>query len=499
MKKLSVFCLLLFLSFVFYSCLNPTLEDTPRATIINDGDDGGDELSESEEEDDESEDNDTSKTISYKSFVLDAVTGLISSDTETNAAGKPVATLTVPETDGPWTPELVEDAGDNALFELINVTKEPVVASINIKLAMAVTGQAADQYEIRIKDSALSLGDYSVILNIRNGANKVYNRTFTFSVTAKPPPFKKAPTVHPYITTPDRATGQTKTKLVVEWDEQLPKGAEWAQVYVGTSANSAEAQKIGDHITGNTKTMVITDITGDGADGYLPDATTYYVWLSAGSDSLGEGQLGPVAACKTSDTIDPYWWTDIDWWDVIDSYEFYFNDNDELVIGYNTRGVYKGKEDHCWVVRYHFSCDPVEFNHKYPRSKTGHDTTNEDLTGAPAGVFIVEWTAGYAKEAGNPFYAVYYWGHKTIQTGDAGGLDPVDKRHVSLKGTIHSYLSNAYHNGSFGYKATLKEAIKGYIGDPVTTKTAIFSWVAWVAVPWYPVKNGRYKYGTPVQ
>jgi hypothetical protein len=450
----------------------------PPGTANERGGGSGEDEELYDESDGSGDGNGSQQALSYKSFVLDAVTGLSLSDTDTNAKGKTVATLTVPEEGGPWTPELVEDAEDNALFEIVE------------------TGDGT--YEIQIKDGALPPNSYKVVIEIRNEAAKVFNRTFVFSVAATPPPFGKEPQVQPYITIPG------KNKLVVEWDEH-PRTATWVQPYVGTTSDSKDAKPYGNHIPVDDKTVEITDLEWDTTDGFLPDSTTYYVWLRPGNDSTGMGMFSPTATTITSDPIDPRWWTDIDWWDVIDSYEFFFNDKGELVIGYSTRSLNSNREgfftssnvdEQCWVVRHHVSFDPQELNSKVPNTKIGHYTTKEDLTGAPAGVFIVETPETKHKAA--PFYAVFYWGFWTIQTGNATGTPthgPHAGQTVSLKGTIHAYLSNAW-NGGGGYQATLKKAIQWYVGN--NRKVGIWSWVAFVATGWYPVKDGQYKYGKPV-
>jgi hypothetical protein len=453
MKKLLGFCLL-FCS-VCFSCFNPTLEDAALTTVRE------------EDEDEDLYDG----SVSHTSFTLDAETGLPADDPQVNGAGKAIATLTVPQEEGPWTPELDADVEDNGLFEIVPLENERT-------------------YEIRIKSDggSLPLGPYKVVVYIRNGAGKVYHRTIAFSVAKTPPPFKKAPQLHPYITTPGR------NKLVVAWDE-LPRGAKGYQLYVGTSADSVEAKPYGEQAatTNPQQTVEITDIEGDEANGYLPDNTTYHVWLKPWNDD-GEGAFSPGATRRTSDPIDPYWWADIDWWDSgTDSYEFYFNENNELVLGYCTVGSQVGGANNDagrWIVRYHISFDPVELNKQVPSTTHGHYTTNEDLTGAPGGVFIVE-----TNRAADPFYAVYYWGHRTTQTASVSRSTPFTQT-VSLQGTIHSYLSNAWNSATGaggGYTATLGEAINSYgsIGN-------FKFFVAFVAIPWYPVKNGRYKYGTPV-
>jgi hypothetical protein len=441
------------------SCLSPVLDDTPPGAGYGQDGDGG----EYEEiyddlggEDGENAGDDAAKPVNHLSFALDAAAGLPLDDPEANAAGKAIATLTAPEAEGPWMPELDADTEDNGLFEIVDTDGD---------------------WEVRIKDGPLPLGPYKVVITIRNGAGKVYHRTVQFSVAKTPPPLSAAPTVVPHI------TALAKNKLVVTRNG-TSKGATGYRAYIGTSANTAEAHLYG-NFTGNT--IEIADVDWDKTEGGLPDGMTYYVWCVP-YNSEGEGGLGPAAVRKTSDPIDPYWWTDIDWWETIDSYEFYFNEKGELVIGYDTRGAREGKEAQCWVVRYHTSFDPAELNNKIPSTTHGHYTTNEDLTGAPGGVFIVE-----TNRTVDPFYAVYYWGHRTIQTAAVTHKYPSGEV-ISLQGTVHSYLSNAWGGGGGGYQATLGKAIDNY-----SRIAGGFSfYVAFVAVPWYPFKDGRYKYGTPV-
>jgi hypothetical protein len=464
MKKRLGFSLLCYALFFCISCFSPVLEDALPGTGYGQDEDGGeygDDIYDYPAEEDNGDDGDDgAKAISHTSFALDAATGLPLDDEETNAAGKAIATLTVPETEGPWTPELDADTEDNGLFEIV---------------------ETEGAWEVRIKGGPLPLGPYKVVVTIRNGAGKVYHRTIGFSVAKTPPPLSAAPAVVPYITT------LARNKLVVTRNG-TSRGATGYRAYIGTSANTAGAHLYGS-FTGST--VEITDVDWDGTEGGLPDGTTYYVWCVP-YNSEGEGGFGPAAVRKTSDPIDPYWWTDIDWWETIDSYEFYFNEKNELVIGYDTRGTREGKEAQCWIVRYHFSCDPAELNKKVPRTTYGHYTTNEDLTGAPAGVFIVE-----TNRTTDPFYAVFYWGHRTIQTAYAGKTNPSGE-HISLQGTVHSYLSNAWNNGG-GYQATLEKAIATYITSSGSSKIANFGWVAFVATPWYPFKDGKYKYGIPVK
>jgi hypothetical protein len=467
-KRWGLFPVLYIVSLIFYLVVACENAAEPVVTVVTVGGDEDEDLPEggqSEEED--IYDVAPQQPVSETSFVLDAVTGLPANVPEENSAGKVIATLTVPETEGPWTPELDAGVENNDLFEIELRGDEGI-------------------YEIRIASNGgpLPLGPYKAVLRVWNEAEKVYQLIIEFAVANTPPPFKDAPIVRTVITAPAR------NKLFVDRGA-LPTGAAGWRPYIGTSTDSAKAQPYGDVITAGNS-VEITDIEGDGTDGGLSDGTIYYVWLRPWNND-GEGGFGTAARCKTSDPIDPYWWTDIDWWDSgSDSYEFYFNDKNELVLGYCTKGSQvaggingAGR----WIVRHHISFDPGELNKKVPHTAYGHYTTNEDLTGSPGGVFIVE-----TPRAENPFYAVYYWGHRTRQTAAETKKNPFTQV-VSLHGTVHSYLSNAWNTRSGGgYSDTLEKAINGY-----GSISSFGFYVAFVAIPWYPVKDGRYKYGTAVQ
>jgi hypothetical protein len=425
------------------------------------------------------------RTISHKNFLINAVMGLPAADPEVNAEGKVVASLTMHTAEGPWTPELAEGLDDNHLFEIVQ------------------TG--ADVYDIKIKDGPLTVAPYTVSVNISNAAGDTFHRIIKFSVSLTPPPFTKAPSVYPYITKflkeGENFTGRTKNRLDVSWDEQ-PRTAKGYQLYVGTSENSADAKPWGGQLEPSARQADITDIDDDETEDGLPDGTTYYVWIKPYNDE-GEGAFGPAAKVKTSDPIDPYWWTEIDWWDSgTDSYEFYFNESNELVMGYCTKGSQVGgviSDNGRWIVRYHESYDTVKLNEYLPNTASGHYTTGgEDLTkdkdGNPAGsgVFVVE-----TNREGKPFYANYYWGHKTVYNGTTPKTNPFTQP-VSLQGSVKTYVSMAWNSQSTaipsggGYRATLAEAIAFY------NFTNFKYLVAFVAIPFYPVYEDRYKFGTPV-
>jgi hypothetical protein len=243
--------------------------------------------------------------VSHTDLLIDAVTGLPANDTAVNSGGKPVATVTMTE-GGPWTPELNAAYGDNALFEIVQISQP-------------------DKYEIRIKagGSALTIGPYTIIVEMSNKAGAYYWRVIEFTVSLTPPVFKKAPRVFPYI------TGIGKNKLIAYWDEH-PKSAEGFKLYIGTTKNSAEAQEytplsvtINDNLNAEHKALFdaadpsytkysaeITDITGDSSEGFLPNGATYYVWLKS-YNSDGDSAFGPYATITTSYTIPEYLWKNV--------------------------------------------------------------------------------------------------------------------------------------------------------------------------------------------
>jgi hypothetical protein len=488
-KKLfgSLFILPFCLALLFGGCLNPTQGDTAK-TINTAGTETPDEPVWEDLPDDTETSSDSPSgapvftIIGFQPILSTAAPDDIKKDAVVGA-------IPLPEQNGPWTATLIEDAGDSDKFTLETVTTplQSVSTIGGVSPLLSETPAGSTTVKIKIKaDNGLTLGPYKIYLTISNETTTLY-RTLTFNVAATPGTFTKPPVVYPYII---GNFDSGKNKLMVKFDE-YPSGAQGLNLYIGTDSDPANSAKHSTY-TGNDDSAALKEITSipgdtETANGLL-DGTTYYIWGRA-FNAEGEGPFSPVATRKTSDPIDSYWWTDIDWWDTIDSYEFYFNTNSELVIGYDTRGIKDGKAAQRWIVRHHISFDPQELNEKIPATKIGHYTTEEDLTGAPAGVFIVE-----TNRETDPFYAVYYWGHKTIQTGSVSKNNPSYlSEKVSLTGTIHSYLSNAWHDGG-GYQATLGKAIDNY------GSIERFKWyVALVAVPWYPVKDGRYKYGTPVK
>jgi hypothetical protein len=433
------------------------------------GENGSGEDEELYDESDGSGDgNGSQQALSHKSFVLDAVAGLPLNDSDVNAAGKTVATLTVPN--GEWTPELVEDAEDNGRF--------------------ALEEEAGNEgtYVVRIKDGPLPLGPYTVVLNIRNGEGTVYHRTITFSVAKTPPPFKAAPQVFPYITAPGR------NELVVRWNE-LPKGAKWYQLYVGTSADSAAARSYGGHITMTqaANNADITDLEGDDVEGGLPDGTDYWVWVKPGNDE-GEGAFSSPGTRKTSATL----WRD-----------FYKNDGPVKDEG-------KPENFYCWdsfygsgkaggdyyiitppsadhpggtlqygiddpgEIVYHVSTtsthDPT-ITHKTTKSKWG-----EPLTGTE-GYIIYRYaqTRSQNKSDGPRNYqGVYYYGLASMQTkGPADGVTTGPNKNPL--GLVLCYFGNSYNIGQSRNPETteFEPAV-----DRFTLKAAGY-FIAYIATPWY--------------
>jgi hypothetical protein len=441
MKKLLGFCLL-FCS-VCFSCFNPTLED---AALMPAG----------EEEDGDLYDG-ADGPVNFSSFTLDAETGLPADDPAANGAGVAIATLTAPEKEGHWTPELDADVEDNGLFE--------------------IAGVSAGQFEIRIKDEPLPVGPYKVVLNIRNGAGKVYHWTIEFSVARTPPPFKNAPLVYPYI------TGVGRNKLTVQWDE-LPRSAKWYQIYVGTSANSADARPYGERvsITDAQNTAEITDIEGDEADGYLPDGITYYVWLKPGNNE-GEGAFSSYGKRKTSDTMPDFFWLDekgggFYCWDSFyggsgsptGDYYIVTPPSEEYPGG---RLKYGPGANSQWDIVY------FRFDNGAGKGKWG-----EDLSGTKAGDFIVKYpkSRGSGEHGERIYQMVMFWGMGAIQTkgpADGNSLGP----NGNPLGLTLCYFSNAW---DLTYKRnpeteTLEQAFDKFFDSKMGAR----NYNSYVATPWY--------------
>jgi hypothetical protein len=270
----------------------------------------------------------------------------------------------------------------------------------------------------------------------------------------------------------------------------MTSGAEGYRVYVGTDPDARPATPYQVFSSPTATSVEITDLEGDDPVGVLPDGTTYYVWVAAYN---GSGDtLSPRAARPTSFTIDPYWYElngdpDFNHWDSrTDAYQFKYDAEAEewiITCGYSwfqDHDIYY-REDFSnsqpWRIKYHLVFDTVRLNSDVPGTTQGHYTSQEDLrldfegNPAPSGVFIVQMPD-------TRFYAVYYWGFKTVQTNPNHAGAPI--------GTVHAYLSNAYATGGgpvsgLCYGQTLPQAIDTYTYEN-------FKWfVAGVAVPWYPI------------
>jgi hypothetical protein len=428
-----------------------------------DGSNDKDVVAPTKEEETGTEDGETGETndgtgqlsISYKDFLIDAVTGLPANDDTVNAAGKTVATLTMPAKDGPWTPQLVEGLDDNHLFEIVPITPE-------------------GSYEIRIKNEALSICPYMISVNMTNQAGKVFYRTIDFSVTNTPPPFKNAPQVYPHI------TGVGKNKLVVSWNE-LPRSASGYCLYIGTSNDSASAIPYTDNVTTTSgeNTVEITDISDDAVEGGLPDGTTYYVWLRPWN-AEGEGAFGAYAERTTSAALWPAFYQDTDgkpffsW----DSYsgdggtgkggvDFYIISppNEKRPIG---RMQYAGKTGYKGDIVYHATGDMTR------KSKWG-----EPLSG-PNGVLIIKYDSRNELIIPGDYQAVYYYGLDSVQTKgpESGNTFGPNKNPLGLN---LCYFGNSYDlaKSANPETKTLEQAI-----DKFTLKN-VSKYIAWVAVPWY--------------
>jgi hypothetical protein len=447
-------CFVLFLCFAFLSCFNPTLDETPQATIS-----GGDEY-----QDDDLYDG----SVNHTSFTLDAVSGLPADDAEANDAGKAIATLTVPEAAGPWTPELAAGADgvpldDNRLFE--------------------VAATDGGTFEIRIKSAGgpLPIGPYKVSLNISNEAGKVYHRTVDFNVARTPPPFKEAPSVYPHI------IGIGKNKLVVTWNE-LPPSATWYQLYVGTSANSAEARTYSGRVpmTEALNTAEITDVEWDDADGYLPDGVNYYVWVRPGN-SDGEGPLGPHKSRYTSFTMPDFFWLDENGhsfycWDSFygsggPSGDYYIvtPPSEEHPGGQLKYGP--GYKDGIVWSQYEIVFFNISEMH-------GTGKWGEDLSNTHGGCFIVKYPVSYGRgDHGDRVYQlVMFWGMGAIQTkGPEDGVTTGPNKNP--KGLILCYFSNAWDltNRRNPETETFEQAIDKFLDH----KFGVRQYNSFVATPWY--------------
>jgi hypothetical protein len=447
---LPVFYLLFLIFYLVAACSSPVLENTPLGAL-----DG-------KEDKDGNEDGLYDGFISHTSFVLDAVAGLPAEDAETNAAGKAVATLTMPETEGPWTPELDAEIEDNGLFEIAPPEEEGT-------------------YVIQIKSDGgpLTVGPYKVVLRIRNEAGKVYHRIIMFSVARTPPPLKTAPQVYPFITAPGR------NKLKVQWDE-LPRSATWYQLYAGTADNSAEAQPYGGHVpmTEAQNSTEITDIEGDDADGYLPDGTVYYVWVRAGNGE-GEGPFSPYGMRKTSSTL----WRD-----------FYKNEEPN-------RDEEGGEDFYCWDSYYggkggptgdYYIITPPSEDHPGGTLQYGPEEPGEIVYHATGsfnsaskwgeklndtnGVIIYRYAKTHSQNKSDGprnYQGVYYYGLGTEQTvgPPINTLGPNE----NALGRILCYFGNSYDIGNSRNPETehFEPAVDRF------SLEAVHKLIAFIATPWY--------------
>jgi hypothetical protein len=481
--------LLCLLALCFVSCLNPTVEDP------------SDQLSAGAVVDVDGEDNDGEEDedgpVTLKSFVVDAVSGLPETDADVNAVGKSVATLAMPEKDGPWTPALIEGVDDNHLFEIVTAGAE---------------GEA--KYEIRIKDAELPLGPYRVSVNIRNEAGTVFHRIITFSVSRTPPPFKYAPKVYSYI------TGVGKNKLKVSWDE-LPRGASGYKLYIGTTNNSAEASPCGDPIATTTpkNEITITDtntvITFADTDEYrnvpgqLPDGTTYYIWLKP-YNAEGDGAFGKPAKRTTSATLPEIFWKNIAPYNdsMHDEEDFYCWDSFYGAGGVQPSGdfyrILPPSEEHPGGYLIYgppggSGIPSLSGNIVYASGGIKAGTGGKGKWGEPlngfAGNLIIKyeqpigkWTEdNYTRPDGSPgqrwYMCVNYYGLGTVQTvgPPVNTLGP----YGDARGRVLCYFGNCY---DLVYKRnpetdTFEQAIAKFVDGDKTLGSG--KYIAGVATPWY--------------
>jgi hypothetical protein len=455
--------LLCLLALCFASCLNPTVED-PSGKLstgaVVDVDDGGED-NDGEENEEGEEDED--RPVTHKSFAVNAVSGLPVTDNNTNAAGMSVATLAMPEKDGPWTPALITGVDDNDKFEIA---------------ALPAGAEGETAYEVRIKDGPLPLGPYKVSVNISNEAGTIFHRIITFSVALTPPPLTKAPVVYPHI------TGPGKNKLAVSWDE-LPLTAQGYQLYVGTSENSAQAQPYGSQLAASVKQADITDIEGDSTDGGLPDGTTYYVWVLA-YNAEGESAFGPYGKRATSAALHEGFYKDPQG-NSFYSWDSYSGDMGTGKGGADFYIITEPNAEHPGgFLRYGPELGGIlngykgEIVYHATGNMTGRSKWGETLTG-PSGVLIVRYEN---RKPGLPgdYQGVYYYGLGTIQTvGKEGGntFGPApDRDPVGLE---LCYFGNSYDlkAGANPETETLEKAIDKF------TLANVNKYIAFVAVPWY--------------
>jgi hypothetical protein len=431
----------------------------------------------------ETEDEDDDIPVPVKKLVsIDAVSGLIlnSDDTKKNAT---VATLTLPLT---FAVELPENIEDNALFAIQDNRQDTdpypsILAPIANILASEGGGNDTGAVKIVINsEPSLEFGIYKVIIRIdpNDGINDPFTKKIEFTVAKTPPPFKTAPTVHPYITAPG------KNKLKVSWNES-PITATNFRVHVGTTLNNG--QPYGELLGTSTRTMDITDIEDDSTYGGLPDGITYYVWLTAINND-GESPLGPPATRTTSATL----WRD-----------FYKNDGEVKDEG-------EREDFYCWDSFYgsgqpsgdYYIITPPSTEHPGGTLQYGIDGPGEIVYHATGrmrtaskwgepltdvnGVIIYKYPHTHSGntsrgEAANRNYqGVYYYGLGSIQTkGPADGV--VTGPNKNPLGLVECYFGNSYDlNGKYNPETeNPEEAIDRF----TLAKTGKF--IAFIATPWY--------------
>jgi hypothetical protein len=334
--------------------------------------------------------------------------------------------------------------------------------------------------EVFIKAPALSVGDYRLRVRAANSAGAAQEKGFIYTVNEdagsdipSPEGFKAVPGLQ---------------RISASW--QAVEGAVSYRVcWVEAADDSSPADALESETPGVT-------ITG------LADSTVYTVWVKA-KDSAGKLGLpsDPVSCRKTSDAVNPFWYTgDFDYWDSeTDGYEI-----TAATLDYNTMapwndngyiGGFKYKAD----IRYYVEFDPAEIAEKAPKGPKGKPKTDtgkyeEDLTGYPAGVFIVEYRDDL-KPADRPgdFFGVYFYGLGAVQTNTTTGLT---WNHGNDR---LAYLGNSYglsqdQGGPQGVTTgwdpeteTLEEAIDRF------TLENMHRFIAFVATPWYRIKGAYNK------
>jgi hypothetical protein len=230
----------------------------------------------------------------------------------------------------------------------------------------------------------------------------------------------------------------------------------------------------------------------------LQDGTVYHVWVKAKD---ADGNVSPpssTAVCrKTSDPVNPFWYSGLDYWDSeTDGYEI-----TETTLGYNTMPPWKtngmiGGFGYKGDIRYYVEFDPEEAARIAPKTQTGK--WGEDLSGYPAGVFIIEYREEHKPTDQRPgnFFGVYFYGLGAPQTPATNNW--LTAQHI---GDRLAYLGNSIglseaQGGPRGVGSqwnpetpTLEEAIERF------TLENIHQFIAYVATPWYRIKDGRWVKG----